>query len=626
MDGIEFHNRLKNVIALFDELSTSTAAVLQGRSATVPVSVRSTAAALKTASVDLRDFVASLCPRAQQEANQRNAPTDQMSHSLDSSNNNGPMDTLKAVTNNIGPMIDPAPQSSIFGLDLLRGCTLSRYRGASQLWVRRPMGGMVDVLRFPAVEKANHHQTRRAVLYCNPNAGMIEVSTGINFSGGNVPTVDKANANNDSWVDFYTELGFDVYVFNYAGYGRSFGPTGPPHHGDHRPGCFAKIGRILKSSLYSFQPTPDSLREDGIAVATHLLSIEGVQHLVIHGESIGGLSAAGTARHLSNSSTYRSKVSLLICDRTFCNLEAIAQRMVGGWSGYAIRMLAPLWNTDVAADYVAASCPKILASDAADMIIAEASSLKSGVALWKEVHRGLTTKGLGWIPDTPVHYRMADFENCCVNETKFRPIKSLFRAQPPTWPQDKHMSFDEVFHFAACCRRIAKNAKLAAQNLKNDEEDAIHFMTDFSTQPPLMQAWITLACCDGLTGPTLGTAVKSGYDTTLTWLCSCLIFGGQVVLANAETRTGHKGEKIIICDDDFDLRPIGYEMQEQTGSVVFPKPVPEVLKSVVAYSEIGDEGIAIRKCFHLRLCAPSSNNLKSVARVSICGWILTLHC
>lgn len=394
-------------------------------------------------------------------------------------------------------------------------------------------------------------------------------------------------------TDFYTELGFDVYVFNYAGYGRSFGPTGPNHQGDHRPGYLAKIGRILKAALYSFQPTPDTLREDGIAVATHLISAEGVQQLVIHGESIGGVSAAGTARHLSNSSTYQSKISLLICDRTFCNLEAIAQRMVGGWSGYAIRILAPMWNTDVASDYVATSCPKILASDAADMIIAEASSLKSGVSLWKEVHRSVTTKGLGWIPDTPVHYRMADFENCCVNETKFRPIKSLFRAQPPTWPQDKHMSYDEVFHFAACCRRIAKNARLAAQNAQNNDECGVSMATEFFLQPPLMQAWITLACCDGLTGPTLGTAVKSGYDTTLTWLCSCLIFGGQVVLANSETRTGT--EKTPIADDDFDLRPTGFEMEEQAGSVVFPKPIPEVLEQVVAYSEIGDEDIALCK-------------------------------
>jgi hypothetical protein len=577
-----------------DELAVSAAPIFQGRSTIVPDVVRTTATALKAASIDLRDFAASLGPRSHEELmNQREDSTDQFRRSLDSSNN-GPMDAVRAVTNNLGPMIDPAPQSSIFGLDVLRGCTLSRYQGSTQFWVRRPMGGMIDVLRFPAVKTVNNSQSRKSVMYCNPNAGMIEVSAGINFSGGNIPTVDKANANNDSWIDFYTELGFDVYVFNYAGYGRSYGPTGPVHTGGHTPGCFAKMWRILRSSLYSFQPTPDTLRADGIAVAIHLMTAEGVQHLVIHGESIGGLSAAGAARYLSNSAAYRSKLSLLFCDRTFCNLEAIAQRLVGGWTGYAIRALAPLWNTDVAGDYIASSCPKIIASDAADVIIAEASSLKSGVALWKEMKRGLGTKGIGWIPETPIHYRMADFENCCVNDTKFHPLKSLFRTNPPTWPQDKHMSFEEVFHFAACCKRIAKNAKLAAQRNQNDEQENTSDISDYSRQPPVMQAWINLACCDGLTGSTLGIAVKRGYDATLTWLCACLVFGGQVVLDKAERRSGNHTPKPSICDGDFDLRPEWYEMKEQEGTVVFPKPVPEVLKTLVAYCEIGDEVIAKR--------------------------------
>lgn len=56
--------------------------------------------------------------------------------------------------------------------------------------------------------------------------------------------------------------------------------------------------------------------------------------LIIHGESIGGMAAAGAARALTEKgkpdiTTGRSSVSLLICDRTFCNLEAVAQRLVG---------------------------------------------------------------------------------------------------------------------------------------------------------------------------------------------------------------------------------------------------------------------------------------------------------
>ena len=141
----------------------------------------------------------------------------------------------------------------------------------------------------------------------------------------------------------------------------------------------------------------------------------GVDSLVIHGESIGGVAATGTARKMSESTYTRDKVSLLICDRTFCNLEAVAQRLVGGWSAYAIRMLAPFWSTDVAGDYLAAACPKVVANDSADAIIADGSSLKSGIAIWKEAHLGAApTKGIGWMVDAPVQYRMADFENVSV--------------------------------------------------------------------------------------------------------------------------------------------------------------------------------------------------------------------
>jgi hypothetical protein len=157
------------------------------------------------------------------------------------------------------------------------------------------------------------------------------------------------------------------------------------------------------------------LRADGLAVGTHILSHLGVENLVVHGESIGGLAASFTAAQLTQSAFLRDKVSLLICDRTFCNLEAVAQRLVGGWSGYAIRMLAPFWSTDVAGNFLAANCPKVVANDCADAIIADSSSLKSGIAFWKEVHRGaVSTRGIGWIMDTPLEYRMADWENVSV--------------------------------------------------------------------------------------------------------------------------------------------------------------------------------------------------------------------
>jgi hypothetical protein len=88
----------------------------------------------------------------------------------------------------------------------------------------------------------------------------------------------------------------------------------------------------------------------------------------------------------------------------------------GAWTGNAIRMLTPTWSTDVAGDFLAATCPKVVATDPADAIIADASSLKAGVALAREITKG-ATKGIGWCTETPIEYRMADWENVGVNGT-----------------------------------------------------------------------------------------------------------------------------------------------------------------------------------------------------------------
>jgi hypothetical protein len=172
--------------------------------------------------------------------------------------------------------------------------------------------------------------------------------------------------------------------------------------------------------------------------------------LVIHGESIGGLAAAGAARALSQSPATKDKLSLLLCDRTFCNLEATAQRLVGkymevdsshmlflnltyshcfwnagGWTGPGIRALAPFWNTDVAGDFLAADCPKLVANDSSDAIIADASSLKAGISVSNEIRRGVSTSYLGWNMEAPLTYRMADWENVGVNGTFLAYVRQL---------------------------------------------------------------------------------------------------------------------------------------------------------------------------------------------------------
>jgi len=129
-----------------------------------------------------------------------------------------------------------------------------------------------------------------------------------------------------------------------------------------------------------------------------------------------GMVAASTAKILSSRTVHSGPSNnstpeiLLVCDRTFCNLIATAQRLVGGWSGPAIRMLVPFWNTNVAADFQAAQCPKVVANDPADAIIVDPSSLRSGLAVASELQiRNSFIIGTPW--DAPVSHRMAEWEN-----------------------------------------------------------------------------------------------------------------------------------------------------------------------------------------------------------------------
>jgi hypothetical protein len=587
---------------LINNLEQVASPLLENKSKIVVEPARIAAGKMKDAANELRDFVSSLKASDDADSTDDDNSNDAVRRKIEEQSKASTIEIVKTSLTNVALMLDPPPHNSIFGLDVIRGCLLSRYRSATQMWVRRPNGGMIDVIHVPAKGYnggGSEHNNTKAVLYCNPNAGLIEVVAGMSLTGGNVPTVDSDNAQNDSWIDYYIDRGIDVFIFNYAGYGRSYGTTlcvrGPIYHGEQLPGCLRKLYRMVRAALFSFQPTPDSLRVDGIAVAKHVILECGVKNLFLHGESIGGVSAAGTARYLSQSSL-RSHLSLLVCDRTFCNLEAIAQRLVGTWSGYAIHCLTPMWNTDVTGDFLAASCPKMVASDAADAVIAEPSSLKSGIAIWKELHRGVaTTKGIGWVPETPLQYRMAEFENCCVNDPKHVSPTMLFRAQPPVWPRDKHVSFEEAFHFAACCKRIGKFATTVARSVSRENESFDNM--DIAQQSILVQAWAILGSCDGLTGATLGVATKRGFDATITWLCAVLVFGGQVVAAQAERRM-HQQNGLIAgletVQDDFDVRPVEYRLQDADISSLYPRPIPVVLESLVAFMEVQDE--AMTKC------------------------------
>lgn len=592
--------RLQALLDLIDNMAQEGSSLLQSSGSVSPTpnpTVADLAKRVMHMCGEMRDFCVRLKPSANGDRGIGNDDNDSdPTVAVRQQLGGGAMDAMKTGFSSILPMLDPSPHTSVFGLDVQRGCMISRYQGARQLWVRRPTGGLIDVLHFPAINQTGSpvQGNQKALLYCNPNAGLIEVAGGMSLVGGNVPSAE-GSGQGETWIDFYTSIGFDVYLYNYAGYGRSYGTTycssTPPWSRPHSPGALARLYRIFVSCLCHFQPTPDTLRADGYAVAEHILNDAGVQELVIHGESIGGVAASGAARKLSHLPNVRNRLSLLICDRTFCNLEAVAQRLVGGWTGYAIRTLTLFaWSTDVAGDFLAANCPKVVANDAADAMISDEASLKSGIALWKEIHRGIaTTKGIAWQREVPLQYRMAEFDNVCVNDSRYV-AGNFLQAKAPTWPNDKHLTVEEVFHFAACCKRIGKLATLKmrglaqSQGLEIDPQGVAQ-----PTRPLIMEAWKYLSTCDGLTGATLGSAVKRGFDATVAWLCACLVFGGQPLVDAAEQRGG----ELAIVPSDFDTRPPGYTAEERDG-VVFPKPIPEVVERLAYFASSQDE--EIRSC------------------------------
>jgi hypothetical protein len=190
--------------------------------------------------------------------------------------------------------------------------------------------------------------------------------------------------------------------------------------------------------------------------------------------------------------------------------------------------------------------------------------------------------------------------------------QALPAKNPPTWPSDKHISFVESFHFAACARRVGKLATAAKKQAEahSVDEEGIELAylsdesstkstrgvlaqtkTSSSTSSALIQMWTKLSCCDGLCGAPLGASVKEGMDVTISWLTSVLVYGSHVLAKNAEKRLSAKATNpsnvgLTGIDpgtfqiEDFDSRPVGHD----DSAVAHAIPIPEVLSSLRVFA------------------------------------------
>jgi pimeloyl-ACP methyl ester carboxylesterase len=305
------------------------------------------------------------------------------------------------------------------------------------------------------------------VLFCGPNAGMYE-----SFSMASPEA---------SWLGYYTRLGLDVVFFNYRGYNLSSG-----------------------------RPSPEGLQNDGIFVLEHLKRELGVRKVLIHGESIGGMVATAVARHFDCSlglpeddggsgtgsigslhtppassanlgdvelgggssggkgkgaqqqEDQRFRIKMLVCDRTFASLDAVAARFLGVWAAYGLRYLGP-WHTDCVSTYLDSDTDmKVVLQDPDDAIIDNAASLKNGIATKLCASESL------WWPRKP-------------SNTGYR--TAILKQEPPIFDEEvtrEPLRLDNAFIEAVCVAVVALGQQTQAgsgaqswggQSYDEDDED-----------------------------------------------------------------------------------------------------------------------------------------------------------
>jgi hypothetical protein len=248
------------------------------------------------------------------------------------------------------------------------------------------------------------------------------------------------------WITYYTAFGFDVFIYNYRGYGRSGGT-----------------------------PSPAGNNADGDAICEHLRTQLGVTQIIVHGESIGGLVANHCGAHC--------KIDMLIVDRTFSNLNVVASHLIGvcrgllivgvmlilylisaaSWAGQGLQFVTG-WQTDNTANFIKAPCVKLICCDPNDEIICDASSLKVGVANVIELGKvKVHSHDKMYKNDTKT--KIAHF--CTIDKNDPVEIVYMSNSSPFDSPFDIH----DMCHLYALCRTPEKtspkpSSRRARQNLR----------------------------------------------------------------------------------------------------------------------------------------------------------------
>ena len=208
-----------------------------------------------------------------------------------------------------------------------------RFKG-EQVWLETHDRKKLDCMWIPGVNTLTDDsfvaeeafETLPTMLFCNPNAAFYEY---VYY--------------NSEWLDYYVNMGINVFLWNYRGYGRSQG-----------------------------SPSPSALMRDGETIVDYLRNERGVMKLGVHGQSLGG----AVACHLGRS----GGVDFVFADRTFSSVYETGRALLGSVAGFAYRVFMCGGDFNSTSSFVYANTYKVLACDPGDTIILENSSLKTGIA------------------------------------------------------------------------------------------------------------------------------------------------------------------------------------------------------------------------------------------------------
>ncbi len=366
--------------------------------------------------------------------------------------------------------------------------------------LKKHMVGTVDFYEADSAFSSSKYGT---CLFCAPNAGLWE-------SWAIVPE-------NSSWLVYYTQnLGMDLVLFNYRGYSESSGVA-----------------------------TPDRVKSDGLAVYDFIRNQLRVQHLVLHGESIGGMvansiaawesascrsdesitqlncsgssaDADGDVEMKGGSNTKQHAVltpgspipeghpivKALICDRTFASLDAVASKLLGTWAAYGLWYLGG-WRTNTVVDFLRVSTTKIILQDTSDQIINNLVSLQAGVAT-VEAKSGQASDFHFWPKRMDYELTRACVERQVPTISNRLKVLSqgLSRSRDHVNPPKGNVSLEELSSaFTACLFTIAERARVET-TFEQQHESVIHI----SAFEPTLE-WVCEYCCQPLGLPSDSNAI-----------------------------------------------------------------------------------------------------------------------